>query len=185
MARLGAIDHVRIIRIHSRVPVADPDRVDDGLVAALASAGKPVYVALHANHPREFTDAARGAVFRLISGGISMVSQSVLLRGVNDDVETLSALMRGFVEMRVKPYYLHHPDLAPGTSHFRLTIEEGRRLVDGLRARVSGLCMPSYVLNIPGGHGKVPLSQSPVEQVDGGGYRIRDRLGNLHSHREC
>ena len=116
-----------------------------------------MYVALHANHPRELTDAARAACRRLIDAGIAMVSQSVLLKGVNDDADTLEALMRGFVEMRVKPYYLHHGDLAPGTAHLRTTIAEGQALMRALRARLSGLALPTYVLDIPGAHGKVPV----------------------------
>src|SRR5690606_4180894 len=119
MERLAAIPHVRVVRLHTRVPVVDPARIDAAMLAALAGAGKPVWVALHANHPRELTPAARAACARLVDAGIVMISQSVLLKGVNDDVEVLAALMRGFVESRIKPYYLHHPDLAPGTAHFR------------------------------------------------------------------
>ncbi len=92
-----------------------------------------------------------------------MVSQSVLLKGVNDDADVLAELMRAFVEMRIKPYYLHHPDLAPGTSHFRLSIEEGQALVASLRGRVSGLCQPTYILDIPGGHGKAVIGASAIE----------------------
>ncbi len=154
---LGAITHVKVARIHTRVPVVDPARVTEALIAALKAFGRTVYVALHANHPRELTPAARAACARIVDAGVPMVSQSVLLRGVNDDVETLAALMRGFVETRVKPYYLHHPDLAPGTAHLRVPIEEGRALLRALRGRVSGLCQPAYVLDIPGGHGKSPI----------------------------
>ncbi len=124
-------------------------------------------MALHANHPRELTAAARAACARLVDAGIVMLSQSVLLRGVNDDAEVLAALMRGFVETRIKPYYLHHPDLAPGTAHFRLSIEEGQALVRALRGRVSGLCQPTYVLDIPGGHGKAPIAAANVRKTGG------------------
>ncbi|TMK35416.1 MAG: lysine-2,3-aminomutase-like protein [Alphaproteobacteria bacterium] len=153
---LEAIPHVAVIRIHTRVPIADPRRVRPALVTALA-AEKAVYVVVHANHPRELTDTVRGAIGRLTRAGIPVLSQSVLLRGVNDDPAVLEALFRGLVAMRVKPYYLHHPDLARGTAHFRLGIEEGQRLIGALRGGVSGLCQPSYVLDIPGGHGKVPI----------------------------
>ncbi|OLE19985.1 MAG: lysine 2,3-aminomutase [Betaproteobacteria bacterium 13_1_20CM_3_63_8] len=153
---LEAIPHVAVVRFHTRVPIADPRRVRPALVAALA-AEKAVYVVVHANHPRELTDTVRGAIGRLTRAGIPVLSQSVLLRGVNDDPAVLEALFRGLVAMRVRPYYLHHPDLARGTAHFRLGIEEGRRLIGALRGRVSGLCQPSYVLDIPGGHGKVPI----------------------------
>ena len=153
---LEAIPHVAVVRFHTRVPVVDPRRVRPGLVAALA-AEKAVYVVVHANHPRELTDTVRGAIGRLTRAGIPVLSQSVLLRGVNDDPAVLEALFRGLVAMRVKPYYLHHPDLARGTAHFRLGIEEGQRLIGALRGGVSGLSQPSYVLDIPGGHGKVPI----------------------------
>jgi lysine 2,3-aminomutase len=111
-----------------------------------------------------------------------MVSQTVLLRGVNDDPAVLEALMRAFVENRVKPYYLHHPDLAPGTSHFRLSIAEGQALVQNLRGRVSGLCQPTYVLDLPGGHGKVPLGPCAVRLDDDGGALLEDRHGSLHPY---
>ena len=159
-ARLAAVPHVKILRVHTRVPVVAPERVTPALVDALRRAGKTVYVAIHANHPRELTPAALAACARLTDAGFCLVSQSVLLRGVNDDVATLSALMRGFVEARIKPYYLHHPDLAPGTSHMRLSIEEGQELVRRLRGTLSGLCQPEYVLDIPGGHGKSPIGPS-------------------------
>jgi lysine 2,3-aminomutase len=114
----------------------------------------------------------------------------VLLRGVNDDAKTLEALMRAFVECRIKPYYLHHGDLAPGTAHLRTTIEHGQELMRQLRGRVSGLCQPDYVLDIPGGHGKSPIgpdylspanSFSEVREVDAETrYRIRDFCGDVH-----
>ncbi|MDB5526362.1 MAG: lysine 2,3-aminomutase [Rhizobium sp.] len=184
MERLGAISHLKIIRFHSRVPVTDPARIDAALIDALKASGKTVYVALHANHPRELTGEARVACATLIDSGIMMVSQSVLLRGVNDDPAVLATLMRLFVENRVKPYYLHHPDLAPGTSHFRMPIEEGRAIVAELRRRVSGLCMPAYILDIPGGHGKVQLNESPVRSEGDGCYAIEDRLGAVHAYRD-
>jgi len=179
--RLGSIPHVKVIRWHTRVPVTDPQRVSEDLVAALKAAGAASYVAVHANHPREFAPAATVAIARLVDGGVPLVSQSVLLKGVNDDAATLEALMRGFVENRIKPYYLHHPDLAPGTSHFRLGIEEGLELMRELRARLSGLAMPTYMLDIPGGYGKVPLESANVERT-ASGWRIRDGRGQWHSY---
>jgi lysine 2,3-aminomutase len=160
--RIAAIDHVKIVRFHTRLPVVAPDKITASLIRAMQAPGKTTYVALHANHPRELTPAARAACARIIDAGIPMVSQSVLLRGVNDDVETLSALMRAFVECRIKPYYLHHGDLAPGTSHFRTSIAEGQALMRALRGRVSGLAQPAYVLDIPGGYGKVPVGPNYV-----------------------
>jgi lysine 2,3-aminomutase len=172
MDRLEAIDHVKVVRIHTRAPVADPDVVTPELVEALTCPGKAVYVALHANHPRELTPAVRAACARFIDAGLPMLSQTVLLKGVNDDAEVLGALMRAFVETRIKPYYLHHPDLAPGTGHLRVSIDEGQAILRRLRGRWSGLCQPTYVLDIPGGRGKVPVGPvywdgETVEDPDG------------------
>lgn len=172
MDRLEAIDHVRIVRFHTRVPAVDPDAVTPALVATLKRGSKAVHVALHANHARELTPAARAACARIIDAGVPMVSQTVLLRGVNDDPQTLAALMRAFVETRIKPYYLHHGDLAPGTAHLRTTVAEGQAIMRALRGALSGLAQPTYVLDIPGGHGKVPvgptyLADGAVETPDG------------------
>ncbi|WP_407174155.1 lysine-2,3-aminomutase-like protein [Bradyrhizobium sp. STM 3562] len=190
MTDLAQIGHVKIIRIHTRVPVADPLRISDDLVSALKVAGATVWVALHANHARELTDRARASVARLIDAGIPMVSQSVLLRGVNDNPAALEELMRAFVECRIKPYYLHHGDLAPGTAHLRTTLAEGQALMKGLRGRVSGLCQPEYVLDIPGGAGKAPVGpnylaseDSSVSERDANRetrYRIVDYCGEVH-----
>jgi len=181
MRRLGAIEHVRVVRVHSRVPVVEPQRVDKDMVAALKASGKTTYVAVHANHPKEFSPAARAALATLADGGVVLVSQSVLLAGVNDDVETLAALMRLFVENRVTPYYLHHPDLAPGTGHFRVDIARGQALVAGLRGRISGLCQPIYVLDIPGGHGKADIGRASIAGADGC-YTVRDWQGRDHAY---
>ena len=178
---LADTGHVKIVRWHTRVPVVEPDWVTDELVAALTAPGVTSWVAIHANHPRELTRAARRAVSRLREAGVALVSQTVLLKGVNDDVETLAALMRGFAEIGIKPYYLHHPDLARGTSHFRLNIEDGLALVRQLRARISGLAQPTYVLDLPGGHGKVVLDSANVEKT-GLGHRIRDFAGAWHDY---
>ena len=188
MADIAAIDHVRIIRIHTRVPVADPARISSEMVAALRVKGATTWVALHANHARELTGKARAACDAMIDAGIPMVSQSVLLRGVNDNAEALEALMRTFVECRIKPYYLHHGDLAPGTAHLRTTIAYGQELMRALRGRVSGLCQPEYVLDIPGGHGKAPVGPSYLSQATSAEgelhgetrYRIVDYCGDVH-----
>ena len=180
MARLTAMPHVQIVRLHTRVPVADPTRVTDALVAALLRFQRTVYVALHANHPRELSATARAACARLIERGIAMVSQTVLLAGINDDVETLASLMRGFVETRIKPYYLHHGDLAPGTGHFRVGLAEGQALVEALRGRLSGLCQPTYVLDLPGGHGKVPAARAALRERPDGRHDVTDFQGRPH-----
>ncbi len=155
--RLGAIAHVKIIRWHTRVPAVDPLRVTPDFVAALKTPDAATYVVLHANHAREITSEARAAIARLVDVGIPMLAQSVLLKGVNDDPDALEALMRALVAARVKPYYLHHLDKAPGTSHFRCTLAEGQALIRELSARASGLCQPSYVLDGPEGKRKVAV----------------------------
>jgi lysine 2,3-aminomutase len=188
MADLAAIDHVKIIRIHTRVPVADPARVSPEMVTALKVEGATTWLAIHANHPRELSGTARAAVARLADAGIPLVSQSVLLRGVNDDAATLEALMRALVECRIKPYYLHHGDLAPGTGHLRTTIEHGQELMRTLRGRVSGLCQPDYVLDIPGGHGKAPVGPNYLSHANSRErelssetrYRVVDYCGDVH-----
>jgi lysine 2,3-aminomutase len=179
---LDAISHLAVIRFHTRVPVVDPKRVSAALVAALA-AEKAVYVVVHANHPRELTPAAREAVLRLTRAGIPLLSQTVLLRGVNDDATVLEALFRGLVAMRVRPYYLHHADLARGTARFRTGIEAGQRLVRSLRGRVSGLCQPTYVLDIPGGYGKVPIAPGVIARDGSSGeWLVEDPTGIQHSY---
>ena len=175
--RIATIDHVKIVRLHTRLPVVSPAKITPALVRALKAPGKTTYVALHANHPRELTPGVRAACARIVDAGIPMVSQSVLLRGVNDDAATLEALMRAFVECRIKPYYLHHADLAPGTSHFRTTLREGQALMRTLRGRVSGLAQPTYVLDIPGGHGKVPVGPGYIDMCGDAGAMVEDVNG--------
>jgi lysine 2,3-aminomutase len=182
MARLAAIAHVKVVRIHTRVPVADPARITAALAAAMRCNGKTTWVALHANHPRELTPAARDACARIIDAGMPMVSQSVLLAGVNDDAATLEALMRGFVEARIKPYYLHQLDAAPGTAPFRVPLAEGQALVRGLRGRVSGLAQPTYVLDIPGGHGKVPVGPGYLARDLDACVSVEDPWGATHDY---
>ncbi|ODT82752.1 MAG: lysine 2,3-aminomutase [Pelagibacterium sp. SCN 64-44] len=181
MQKLAGIGHVKVVRFHTRVPVVEPERIDAEMVAALTASGKATYLAVHANHPRELTPAAQAGFALMLAGGIALVSQSVLLKGVNDDVETLAALMRGFVENRIRPYYLHHPDLAPGTGHFRVSIEEGQALVAALRGRISGLCQPTYVLDIPGGYGKADIGATAIAGRDGC-FTVRDWQGEEHAY---
>ena len=181
MEALARIPHLKIIRFHTRVPVVDADHIDAAFVDALCASGKTVYVALHANHARELTGKARAACARIIDSGIPMLSQSVLLKGVNDAAETLEALLRAFVETRIKPYYLHHPDLAPGTAHFRVSIAQGQALMRALRGRLSGLCLPEYVLDIPGGVGKSPIGPNYLHS-EGGTCAVEDFNGVRHGY---
>jgi lysine 2,3-aminomutase len=185
MRALGTIDHVKIVRIHTRVPVADPARITRDLVRALKIEGKATYVAVHVNHARELTDLARVAIARLADAGLPLLAQTVLLKSVNDTPEALESLMRALVECRIKPYYLHHGDLAPGTSHLRTDITAGQDLMRGLRGRVSGLCQPTYVLDIPGGHGKSPIGPTYLERAGTDGRArivVEDFRGQRHEY---
>ena len=181
MKALGSIDHVKVVRIHTRMPVADPARISPDLVRAMKIKGKAVYVAVHVNHARELSSATRSAIARLADAGLPLVAQTVLIAGVNDSAEAMSALMRALVECRVKPYYLHHGDLAPGTSHLRTDITTGQNLMRELRGRLSGLCQPTYVLDIPGGHGKSPIGPSYLER-DGDRTVVEDFNGKRHTY---
>lgn len=174
VAALSALPHVEIIRIHSRVPVADPGRVTPALLAALET-GKALFLCVHANHAREFTPEARAALRALAGAGVALLGQSVLLAGVNDSEAALEGLFRAMLTARVKPYYLHQLDPAPGTARFHVPIERGRALLRALRGRVTGLAWPTYVLDTPGGGGKAPLgpefldATGAVERPLGGG----------------
>ena len=181
VSALDSIPHVATVRVHSRVPIVDPGRVTDELVQALRPGRVGVWMGVHCNHARELTPASRAALARLADAGLPLLAQTVLLKGVNDDVETLERLMRALVTARVKPYYLHHPDLVRGTGHFRVSIEQGQALVKALRGRLSGLAQPTYVLDVPGGHGKVPVG--PAYLGDGpDALRVEDPFGGWHRY---
>ena len=179
---LNQIDHLKVIRWHSRVPIVDPQRVTPALASALSSTPKAVWLAVHCNHPRELSVKALGALRRLTEAGITLVSQTVLLKGVNDHAHILEALMRRFVEAGVRPYYLHQLDLAPGTSHFRVDIEAGRVIMRELSGRLSGIARPTYVLDIPGGYGKVPAGPSFVEDALDGTFVVTDANAGAHRY---
>jgi lysine 2,3-aminomutase len=176
VAALSAIPHIELLRVHTRVPVADPTLVTDALADAMA-AGKLLWLVVHANHAREFTADARAALRRVLVRGVPLLGQSVLLRGVNDSAAALEALFRAMLSARVKPYYLHQLDPAPGTARFHVPIEEGRRLLAALRGRVTGLAWPTYVLDIPGGHGKVPIGPDYLDADES----VRDPVGVRHA----
>ncbi len=180
ISQLNNIDHIKVLRIHTRVPVVDPERITHEFISILRGR-LPVYVLLHCNHAREFTPDARASCARLIDAGIPMLSQSVLLRGINDTPESLESLMRTLVENRIKPHYLHHGDLARGTSHFRVPIAKGQELLRSMRGKLSGLCQPTYMLDLPGGYGKAPIGpQFAIENDDG--WLVEDFHGHKHSY---
>lgn len=163
LAPLQEIAHVRRVRVHTRVPVVAPERISQAMLDALLAAGKPLVAIIHANHAREFGREAQAALAMLRREAM-LLSQSVLLKGVNDSVAALADLMNAFLDHHIAPYYLHHLDLAKGTSHFRLSLAEGEALYHGLRQRLSGLALPRYIVEIPGGEGKVEVQRLSAEQ---------------------
>jgi lysine 2,3-aminomutase len=181
---LNKIEHVKIIRIHSRVPLVEPSFINDALLETLTSSSKAIYIAVHANHKNEFSKDGIKALKKLNDANISLISQTVLLRGVNDNLTALIELMKCFTENHIKPYYIHHLDHAKGTEHFRISVQEGRELIYKLRGYISGLCQPHYMLDIPGGYGKIDLnSDLNIKKIDNG-YILTDYLGNEHFYND-
>ena len=166
LAALRRLPHIEVIRIHTRIPAVLPERITAALVQMLRQFG-PLYVNLHFNHPEEITPAAAAACSRLADAGIPLGSQSVLLKGVNDRVATMRALMRRLTAVRVRPYALHHPDPVAGTAHFRVPLARGLQIMGALRGHISGLCMPQYMVDLPAGGGKVPLLPDDWRRQEG------------------
>lgn len=183
-ARLEAIPHVMLLRIHTRVPVVLPSRITRELIDALHGR-LMLTVVTHFNHPREITAAAESACRLLRQSGCMLLNQSVLLKGINDDIEVLDQLCRELVyRLGVKPYYLHHGDRVRGMAHRRTTIAEGLDLVRRLRARLSGICNPTYVLDLPDGGGKVPLGPFYAEGKEGETWHFRGYDGMMRHYTE-
>jgi lysine 2,3-aminomutase len=156
LSRLRKIPHLEIIRIGSRMPVTEPARITPQLCRMLAE-HHPLYLNTHFNHPLELTSEAAKACNLLASAGIALGNQTVLLKGVNDDSKVLQELFSGLLRLRVRPYYLHQMDLVRGTAHFRTPLEQGRQLIGSLRGNISGMAIPHFVVDLPGGKGKVPI----------------------------
>ena len=182
LARLSDIPSVQVIRFHTRIPMVAPEKITEDLLEAL-DIRPAVWLVVHTNHADELTPAVEAALARLTRAGIPLLSQTVLLRGINADPDVLEALFRGLIRNRVKPYYLHHPDLAKGTSHFRLPIAEGQKIFAALRGRISGTALPTYILDIPGGYGKVPINSTYLEE-SAEGWIVTDPKGNKHLYRD-
>ena len=180
LERLAAMPHLDILRFHTRGPVVQPGRIDADFCRMIAKSPKTVYLCLHINHAQEIDDTVRAALRDLRRSGAVLMSQTVLLRGINDSAGTLETLLRELIRLGVVPYQLHHPDLARGTAHFRLTLEEGRAIVAQLQHRLSGLARPVYVLDLPGGYGKLPIPVADFEARPEGGYIVTDTFGRRH-----
>lgn len=180
---LDKMDHVKTLRIHTRAPISMPEKMTDELIAVLASTQKPMNILIHCNHPRELSPAVRIVLKKMTSAGLPLFSQSVLLKGVNDSIETLEELMRSFVLCKIKPHYLHHPDLVQGTKHFHVSLENGIKLVSSLQGRLSGLCQPTYILDIPDGAGKVRIMSDKVCRTQTG-WRLENYKGEFFDYDE-
>jgi lysine 2,3-aminomutase len=182
--RLAEIPHLALLRVHTRAPTVAPHLVTRDRLEALRQSGKALFVALHGNHSRELTESACVAFAQLREAGAILLSQTVLLKGVNDSVDVLERLMRDLAQLGVRPYYLHHPDLAPGTAHFRLSLAAGRGIYAELSRRVTSVALPAYVLDIPGGFGKARVAEGAAEPDGQGGWTIVDRNGEKRSYRD-
>lgn len=167
LAKLARVPHLDVVRLATRMLAFAPTRVTPALVEVVRSASGPaIYVLSHFNHPRELAPEARRAIRRLVDAGVPVLNQTVLLRGVNDDKATLTELFRALTKMRARPYYLHQCDLAPGTEAFRVPLDEARALYASLRGHVSGLSLPTFVVDLPGGLGKQPMNIDPVVETN-------------------
>jgi len=170
-----------ILRLATRMPVVQPSRITRRL-AGILGRHAPLWTVVQVNHPAELTEEFRAAILRIVERGVPVLSQTVLLRGVNDDADTMEALLRGLLRARVKPYYLFQGDLAAGTSHFRTTIDEGLALVAELRRRISGLAIPTYAVDLPGGAGKIALHEGAIVRREAEWYVLRGPDGSEHRY---
>ena len=183
LSRLRAISHVEMIRINTRIPVTLPERITMRLCRMLKR-HHPIYVSVHFNHPSEITPESSEACARLADAGVPLGSQTVLLKGVNDDITVMKQLMQKLLAIRVRPYYIHQMDLVKGTGHFRTRVEKGLEIMAGLRGHTSGLAIPYYVIDLPGGKGKVPLLPHDV-QKKGGVLVLRNYQGEIVEYRDA
>ncbi len=177
---INDIDHVQSLRIHTRVPIADPSKIDNTILSVLKYSRKAIHIVAHVNHRDEITPEVEATILKLRRADCSLYAQSVLLKGVNDNAKTLEDLFRKLISIHVKPYYLHHLDRAKGTSHFRVSLERGQKIMKDLQGRVSGLCLPKYMLDIPGGHGKIPANESYIRHILHDTYSVEDYQGCDH-----
>ena len=181
ISSLRKISHVELIRIGTRVPGVLPQRITDDLIEILKKS-HPIFMNIHFNHPDEITDEVRTACQKLADGGIPLGSQTVLLKGINDNVIILTHLMRQLLKIRVKPYYLHQGDLTKGTNHFRTPIETGIEIMKRLRGWISGMAVPYYMIDLPGGGGKVPLTPDYIESMDTPCIKIRNYQNKMFQY---
>ncbi|HAU28840.1 MAG TPA: lysine 2,3-aminomutase [Rhodospirillaceae bacterium] len=183
LTSLDSISHLIFLRIHTRMPITNPKAITKKRLSALTTKNHPLWMVLHVNHSSELTPECLDSCRKMQTMGIPLLAQTVLLRGINDDTDTLATLFRTMAANRIQPYYLHHPDLVPGTSHFRVSLKRGREIYAALRGKLSGFCIPHYVLDLPGGHGKVSIATDAIETLKGENTAtIRDRSGRIHEY---
>lgn len=159
LQNFSEISHIKHIRFHTRYPVILPERIDSGFVKLLSDFSEvfqTISIAIHANHKNEFDECSRAAIRRLAATPVQLLSQTVLLKGINDDTQTLVNVINEFLDMKIRPYYLHHPDRVKGGMHFYLPLEAGRKIYGELRSYLPGWAIPQYVIDVPGGAGKIP-----------------------------
>lgn len=178
LGALKGISHIKVLRIHTRVPCTLPARITPLLAQRLA-AFHPLYINIHCNHPDEITPQTARACALLADAGIPLGSQTVLLRGVNDGQETLHQLLETLLSIRVRPYYLHQIDRVPGTLHFQVPIDHGLALMAGLRGRLSGMAMPHYMIDLPGGGGKIELLPDRIAKKERNAWLVRNFAGRI------
>ena len=177
------IEHVEFLRIGTKIPVVCPQRITPELVKILKKY-HPLFMSIHFSHPNELTPEVKQACERLANAGIPLGSQTVLLKGVNDNVATMKALMHGLLKIRVRPYYIYACDLVPGTSHFRSTVNMGLQIIHGLRGFTSGYAVPQFVIDAPGGGGKIPLLPEYFLGMEGNKAKLRNYEGKEFSYIE-
>jgi len=182
ISKIRAIRHIEIIRIGTRFPVVLPQRIDDELCAMLSKYG-PIWLNTHFNHPHEITPESAAACDRLLKAGVPVNNQSVLLRGVNDSVETMTKLCQGLLKIKVRPYYLFQCDEVQGTEHLRTPVETGVRIIEGMRGHTSGLAVPTFVVDLVDGGGKVPLQPNYVLSMTENELLLKNYEGKVFRYR--
>src|SRR6266550_3370965 len=183
LSRLRAIKHIEFLRIGTRVPIFLPQRITPELCTMLAK-HHPLWMSVHVNHPRELTIEVKQALERLANAGIPLGNQSVLLAGVNDDLETMKTLVHKLLICRVRPYYIYQCDLINGSSHLRTSVAKGIEIIEGLRGHTTGYAVPQYVIDAPGGGGKVPINPGYVLYHDNEKIVIRNYEGKIFEYPE-
>jgi lysine 2,3-aminomutase len=183
LSRLRAIEHIEFLRIGSRVPIFLPQRITPELCAMLKEF-HPLWMSVHVNHPKELTEEVRAALGRLADAGVPLGNQSVLLKGVNDSVPVMKTLVQKLLRCRVRPYYLYQCDLIQGSSHLRTSVAKGLEIIEGLRGHTSGYAIPQYVIDGPGGGGKIPINPNYVVATLPDRVVLRNYKGDIYEYPE-